>query len=114
MVDAPLPTEYLQLLTFSNGGEGPLAVQPWNFCLDSAEEAAKYWCERTFEEFFPGFFVFGGNGAGELLALDLRGSAPWPVVAIDSGNCDLGESVLRVAQDFGTFLSLVGVEKEDA
>lgn len=49
---AALPPEYLQLLAFSNGGEGPLAVQPWNFCLDSAEEAAKYRRERTFEEFF--------------------------------------------------------------
>jgi SMI1 / KNR4 family (SUKH-1) len=113
VANVPLPTEYLQLLAFSNGGEGPLAVQPWNFCLDSAEEATKYQSERTFEEFFPGFFVFGGNGAGELLALDLRGAAPWPVVAIDSTNCDLSESVLRVAKDFGVFLSLVGVEKEN-
>lgn len=109
-----LPSEYLRLLAFSNGGEGPLAVQPWNFCLDSAEEAAKYRRERTFEEFFPGFFVFGGNGAGELLALDMRAPAPWPVVAIDSCNCDLGESLMTVAENFSTFLALVGVEKEDA
>lgn len=93
---------------------GRLAVSPWNFCLDSAEETAKYQRERTFEEFFPGFFVFGGNGAGELLALDMRAPAPWPVVAIDSCNGDLSESVLRVAENFGAFLSLVGVEEKDA
>ena len=32
-----LPESYLSLLRYSNGGEGPLAVQPYNFCLDSAD-----------------------------------------------------------------------------
>ena len=35
-----LPESYYSLLTFSNGGEGPLAVQPMWFQLYPAEEAA--------------------------------------------------------------------------
>jgi hypothetical protein len=35
---ARLPAAYLELLAFSNGGEGPLPVDPFNLCLHSAEE----------------------------------------------------------------------------
>ncbi len=106
-----LPPRYLQLLAFSNGGEGPLSVQPWNFCLDSAEVAAQYWREEAFSEFFPGFFVFGGNGAGELIAFDLRGAKPWPVVALDSANADLRDTVLVVAENFDAFMDVLGKEE---
>jgi SMI1 / KNR4 family (SUKH-1) len=109
-----LPVDYLDLLSFSNGGEGPIPVMPYNFCLDSAEDAARYKAERTYEEFFPGFFIFGGNGGGEYIALDLRGPKPWPVVAIDMTNIDLSENVALIAPDFASFLAFVGVEKAGA
>src|SRR5215467_7572043 len=109
-----LPSEYFDLLAFSNGGEGPLNVSPWNFCLDSAEDAAKYRVAKTYEEFFPGFFVFGSSGGGDYIAFDLRGSKPWPIVAIDMTNINLSESVDLVAKDFASFLRHVGVEKGDA
>ena len=109
-----LPNEYLELLAYSNGGEGPLQVPPYTFCLDSAEEATMYKEERTYEEFFPSFFVFGGAGGGEYIALDLRGSEPWPVVAIDMTNIDLSESVQFIARDFTSFLTFVGIESADA
>lgn len=35
-----LPDEYYQLLSHSNGGEGPLPVQPRYFVLYPAEDAA--------------------------------------------------------------------------
>ena len=106
-----LPLAYLQLLAFSNGGEGPLPVQPWNFCLDPAEVASQNWLEQTFSAFFPGFFVFGSNGAGELFAFDLRVAKPWPVVALDSANCDLGDTVLSVANNFDAFMCVLGQER---
>ena len=109
-----LPLEYFDLLAFSNGGEGPLAVSPWSFCLDSAEDAIKYKVARTYEEFFPGFFVFGSSGGGEYIAFDLRGNRPWPVVAIDMTNINLSESVDLIAVDFSSFLEHVGLEKTDA
>src|SRR5580765_7016307 len=76
-VDVELPSAYIELLAFSNGGEGPLQVSPYNFCLDSAETAVNLKIGKTYEKDFPGFFVFGGNGGGEYIALDLRGSKPW-------------------------------------
>jgi SMI1-KNR4 cell-wall len=109
-----LPSAYFELLAFSNGGEGPLQVSPYNFCLDSAEAATNLKVRKTYENDFPGFFVFGGNGSGEYIALDLRGSKPWPVVAIDMTNVDLSESVQLIAKDFGSFLAFVAVESIDA
>ena len=105
-----LPEEYFDLLLFSNGGEGPLPVAPYNFCLDSAEYAAEHNANSRDAESFPEFFIIGGNGAGEYIALDLRGPKPLPVVAIDMTNIDLSESVVLIATDFPSFLAIVGVE----
>lgn len=107
-----LPDEYMAFLAFSNGGEGPLSVAPGYIVVDSAEDAISQKERKTFDEFFPGFFMFGGNGAGELLAFDLRGAKPWPVVMIDMTNIDLKESVVRVTEDFSHLLSHIGVESE--
>lgn len=109
-----LPVEYINFLAWSNGGEGPLPVQPCYFCLESAEISRSRWICKEYEEFFPGFFVFGGSGGGEYIAFDLRGTQPWPVVAIDMTNIDLAESVMLVAKDFSSFLSLVGNRVIDA
>jgi hypothetical protein len=104
-----LPPEYSQLLAFSNGGEGSLSVPPYNFCLDDGECAAKQWADKLFEEFFPGFFVIGSNGAGEAIAFDMRGSKPWPLIAFDMTDIDRDESVMAIAPDFVSFLDLVGL-----
>ena len=103
-----LPTLYLALLRFSNGGEGPLPISPYNFCLDSAEDAAQNQRAGTFKEFFTGFFVFGSSGGGELVALDIRGHPPWPVVAIDATNIDLDESVMLIANSMEDFVAMIG------
>jgi len=107
-----LPERYLELLAFSNGGEGPLPVQPFRFCLYPAEEAAEIEREGDFREFFPDFFVFGGNGGGEVIALDLRAAEPWPVVYFDMMNISLHESIQPLAPDFDAFLGLVGIDED--
>ena len=109
-----LPNEYVELLASSNGGEAALSVQPYNLCLDSAEDALHYWNSGTYRNDFPGFFVIGGSGAGEYIAFDTRQSLPWPVVALDMTNTDLSESVLPIAKDFSGLLALVGVPRTDA
>ena len=111
---AELPDEYYDFLSFSNGGEGPLSVQPYHFCADSAEDAKENKRAQIYEEFFPGLFVFGSNGGGEYIAFDLRSSKPWPVVAIDMTNINLDESVLFIADSFHSFLAMVGLESQDA
>ncbi|WP_454688511.1 SMI1/KNR4 family protein [Achromobacter aloeverae] len=107
---AAVPARYYELLAFSNGGEGPLPVQPFNFCLDTAEEVAASARDGRYKEFFADFFVFGGNGGGELIAFDMRVDAPWPIVAIDMTNIDLEESVASVAPDFEKFVEMIGLE----
>ena len=103
-----LPSEYLRFLAYSNGGEGPLGVQPCYFQIDPADEAALALEDRRHEDFFPGFVIIGSNGGGEYVAIDVRGSLPWPVVALDMTNADLDESVLIIASSFAAFLDHVG------
>eukprot|EP01035_Chromulina_nebulosa_P040418 gene40418-54665_t len=60
-----MPTQYLDLLTFSNGGEGPLAINPYNFCLDPAltvVEAIESGNHGQAD--LHGFLIFGNNGGG--------------------------------------------------
>lgn len=102
-----LPDEYYQLLTFSNGGEGPLPVGPFNFVLDSAEVTADPKQVLFNEQIAPDLFVFGSNGAGGLVAFDLRGnSPPWPIVCFDGIAPE--ESVERIADSLKGFVSLIG------
>jgi hypothetical protein len=108
-----LPDAYFDFLSFSNGGEGPLPCPPFNCCLDAVEAVTRNWREKMFEEFFPGFVVIGGNGAGELIAFDIRDREPWGVVAIDMTNIDLDESVLPVAAGFDEFRAMLGISKSD-
>lgn len=105
-----LPEDYYRFLKFSDGGEGPLAIDPGYIVIDSAEDAASQKENKIFDEFFPGFFMFGGNGAGELFAFDVRDLKPWPIVMIDITNIDLAESVVRIANDFSDFLKHIGKE----
>ncbi len=104
----PLPITYLALLRYSNGGEGSLPTDPWNFCLDTAELAAETQRSGKLKEFFPNLFVIGTSGGGEAIALDMSVPAPQPVVQFDMTNCNLTESVHRLAPDFDRFLDLVG------
>jgi hypothetical protein len=103
-----LPQSYLALLSYSDGGEGPLAVQPYNLVLDRIEEVIARIANRNYgQPEFDGFLIFGGNGGGEHLAFDTRRGVPWPVVSIDMvvGR----DSAEAVARDFDNFLDLIGV-----
>lgn len=104
-----LPESYIGLLEFSDGGEGPLPVTPYNLCLDPARTVIEGIHGRSPD--YVGFLIFGGNGGGEYLAFDLRGAAPWPIVAVDmiAGP----ESAELVAPDFDAFLDLVGTESAE-
>ncbi|MDH4987931.1 hypothetical protein QEZ47_20895 [Aminobacter anthyllidis] len=50
-----LPESYFSLLSFSNGGEGPLPIQPLWLCLYPAEEATRIELEGTFQVAEVGF-----------------------------------------------------------
>ena len=104
-----LPEGYLRLLSFSNGGEGPLPVNPLYFQLDAVDWVlAGLASSNHGRPDLEGFLIFGSNGGGEYLALDTRHGAPWPVVTIDmvAGS----DSAEVVAPDFDNFIDLIGVE----
>ena len=107
----PLPESYLSLLKFSNGGEGPLPVEPCCLRLDSAEVVVQTELDGTFHEFFPGLFVIGGNGGGEVVAFDFRSGPPYRLVFFDMTNIDLPESVLPLADTFDEALHFIGREE---
>jgi hypothetical protein len=110
----PLPGKLYEFLAFSDGGEGPLPLNPFYFILTSAAVIADNLNSHVFEEFFRGFLIFGSNGGGEYIALDVRGDPPWPVVALDMTNIDIAESLMPLAPSFDEFVTLVGVEATDA
>jgi len=102
LVKFELPQAYIELLRFSNGGEGSLSVQPLYFVLDSVQSAISYF-ESEASKALPGYFIFGGNGGGELLAIEQKTGS---VVSIDSCNFNVEEIVI-VASSFSKFLELV-------
>lgn len=108
-----LPERYLDLLAFSNGGEGSSGIQPFHLQLDSADVVVETinGANHGLAE-LHGFMIFGSNGGGEYLAFDTRGVGPWPIVMIDMvAGVDSAEVV---APDFESFYNRIGVEAEDA
>lgn len=80
--DFRLPEEYLAFLRYSNGGEGPLCIEPWWFQLFPADEVVAYNDGYKVAEFLPGWFAIGSNGGGEMLAIQKRDGSPCPVYMI--------------------------------
>lgn len=107
---ATLPKRYLDLLAFSNGGEGPLAVDPYNLCLDSAATVIETLKNSNHgQSDLRDFLIIGSNGAGEYIAFDLRHGLPWQIVTIDmvAG----GSSAETIATDFNIFYDLIGFQQ---
>lgn len=108
-----LPSEYYELLAFTNGGEWELSEQPYVFIPDAVETVCASITNKEYEEFFPGFIMIGSNGAGEFISLDIRQTEPWPVVAINMTDIDLDGSVMLVTDNFQTFLGLLGIKSQE-
>ncbi len=105
----PVPPSLVELLRFSNGGEGHLALPPRFFVLNSVAEIIDGLHDPRLTEDFSGFVFFGGNGGLERLALDRRSSTEsLPVVMVDpiAGP----ESARQIAPDFPTFVAAIGLE----
>ncbi|OYU37483.1 MAG: hypothetical protein CFE33_20680 [Pseudorhodobacter sp. PARRP1] len=102
-----LPDDYLSFLSMSNGGEGPLSIDPLNLVLDDAAFVAETMRAGTFATFFPGLIVIGSNGAGEAIAFDFRRGEANGIVYFDVTNSDLSESIQPLAASFTELMSLV-------
>ena len=105
------PEKYFELLRYSNGGEGPLALPPLYFMLYQAEYAADLNQSSDQREHHPEHFVFGSYGGLEAIAFDMRGEAPWPIVMYDpvAGT----ESCVRIADTMEDFIQALGLKYEE-
>ena len=109
----PLPASYLDQLAASNGGEGELGVDPGWIRFWPAEEVIPSNAGYRVPEFLPGFIGFGSNGGGELLAHDVRGDEPFPIVMVPFIPLDAREAV-QIARSFDDLRPLIGKRPEDA
>lgn len=106
-----LPSEYIDLLRHSDGGEGPLALPPLYFMLYSAEYAAELNASDEHRDLYPGYFVFGSNGGLESIAFDVRDARPWRIAMYDpvAGV----ESAVVIAEDMASFMPAIGLESPE-
>jgi hypothetical protein len=108
-----LPEEYLSFLRYSNGGEGLLCIEPGYFRLCSAEEVPGYNQGYNVEEFLPGWFAIGSNGAGEMLMIRKRDGSPCPVYMVPFIPMAASE-VIQIAHDFEMFAMALGRDGSEA
>jgi hypothetical protein len=107
-----LPETYIALLHYSNGGEGELGVDPGWFQLWPVEQVIELNQLYEVEANVPGFFGFGSDGGGEMLAFDMRGGKPWKVVMIPFIPMQVEYAVV-IDDDFRGFLQNMGRECGD-
>lgn len=111
VVEFDLPPSYVELLLACNGGEGELALDPFWFVLFDTGFTQEMATDAFYLSEFKGLFIFGSNGGGETIALDIRGHEPWPVVMMD---CIAGmDSIRSVATSIDEFLLPIGLPSSD-
>ncbi|WP_168223049.1 SMI1/KNR4 family protein [Oceanicola sp. D3] len=104
----PLPNDYLWFLRLSNGGDGPLSVDPLWLCIYSAESVEDYARSGLEEEHHPGLFVIGSNSGGEYIAFDFRDDGEGKLVYFDGVAGE--ESSEPLAESFSDLISLLEAE----
>jgi len=110
VLGARLPSEYVELLRLNNGGEGELALSPLWFQLFDVESVITRASDEFYKTEFPGIFFFGGNGGLESIGFDMRGTQPWPIVAID---CIAGlDSLVTISANISEFIEAIGISPE--
>lgn len=101
-----LPTEYVELLRYCDGGYGELNAAPLLFHMDSIAESVEHNEMWRKNGQYTDFWFIGGNGGLETIGFDLRAGPPWPLVMID---CIAGEdSAKRIASDIAEFVEKIG------
>lgn len=104
-----LPEVYIELLRYSDGGQGELDAAPLYFVMDSIAESVVHNEMWRAEGLYTNFWFIGGNGGLETIGFDLRSGPPWSLVTID---CIAGDkSAERVASDMADFVEKIGRRK---
>lgn len=96
-----LPSDYRSFLLSCNGGEGFIGKH--YVILWKAEELIPFNTDYQTNQFAPGIFLIGSNGAGEAYGFDLRVPVP-PFIRIPFIGMAL-EHVRPLAKSFSEFVS---------
>lgn len=105
------PDSYINLLMFSNGGEGELALPPLWLQLFDIQFVIQFWQDSHYRKEFPYLFFFASNGGLESIAFNMEGQEPWPIVMVD---CIAGlESAKQIANNIEEFIQAIGVAEDD-
>ena len=106
-----LPTDYLKLLRFCNGGEGDLASEPVLFFLWSTSEAIELNQIYEISEFLPGYVMFGDDRANEFFGF--RDNATDTKVYMIPKIVMSEEDAIVVAETFAEFIETIGREYKE-
>jgi hypothetical protein len=92
-----LPEDYVQLLLWSNGGEGFIGNTYW--ALWSVEEINQLNIDYQIASYLPGLIAIGSDGGGECIALDYRTRTEQPAF-VNVPFCDLSsESITPIGSN---------------
>jgi SMI1 / KNR4 family (SUKH-1) len=111
--DFALPNKYLSFLSYSNGGEGFLDIEPGYFQLWHAEEILEHNQRYHVDECLPKVVAIGSSGGGEMLTIRKRSESHCPVYMIPFIVMDEREAI-QIACDFETFAMALGRDEEHA
>jgi hypothetical protein len=106
-----LPQVYIDLLRYSNGGEGSVAFPSLYFMLYETEYVCEINESADQRDFYPGHFVIGSNGGLETIAFDTRTPEPWPIVMYDAV-AGIGSDIV-IAKDIAEFIRAIGVDSQE-
>jgi hypothetical protein len=105
------PSDYLDVLQFSNGGEG--FIHQCYFRLYSTEELLSLNQAYQVKSFAPGLVIFGSNGGGEAFGFDTR-QDPLEIIQIPFIPMDFQYATPPLGKSFQEFLhALAEVDDDD-
>lgn len=99
-----LPEELFAFYAASDGGEGELETPPGWFALWRAEDLMSLNVEYAIGSDYPGYFGFGSNGGGELLAFEVLNGRCGRVVML----AFIGGDPVVIADSFAQFITAIG------
>ncbi|MBX3445012.1 MAG: SMI1/KNR4 family protein [Planctomyces sp.] len=99
-----LPSDYVEFVKITNGGEGPLGPDAY-IMFWPVEELAKWNRAYDVHLYAPGFLLIGTDLGGEAFGFDTRVS-PWPVVQLPFIGMEWDQAIPR-GGSFTEFLNIL-------
>jgi hypothetical protein len=104
-----LPENYINFLKNHNGAKGDLPIQPLYFELWQINELIQANPDSEIQKYLPNYFGIGGNGSGELIAINLENQKIFaiPFILMEEQDAWL------IAENFDEFEKMFGFTNEN-